>query len=42
VAIDDPAGEYVMSVELSDGRHASFMFRLNEPAATQRGTVTGT
>lgn len=25
---DDPPGEYVMSVELSDGRRAAFTFRL--------------
>lgn len=41
VAIGDPAGAYVMSVELSDGRRASFTFRLDEPADTQSGTVTG-
>ena len=33
VAFDDPPGEYVMSVELSDGRSASFTFRLGEAAA---------
>lgn len=40
VAIGDPAGEYVMSVELSDGRRASFTFRLDEPVATQSGALT--
>lgn len=33
VAFDDPPGDYVMSVELSDGRSATFTFRLGEPAA---------
>jgi hypothetical protein len=33
VSLGDPPGEYVMSVELSDGRQASFTFRLREPAA---------
>lgn len=33
VAFDDPPGGYVMSVELSDGRKASFTFRLGEAAA---------
>lgn len=33
VAFDDPPGEYVMSVELSDGRKASFTFRLGGSAA---------
>ena len=33
VAFDDPPGEYVMSVELSDGRKASFTFRMGEAAA---------
>lgn len=37
VAPDDPRGEYVMSVELSDGRKASFTFRLGE--ATANGEV---
>ena len=32
VAFDDPPGEYEMSVELSDGRQASFKFRLGEAA----------
>ena len=38
VAFDDPPGEYVMSVELSDGRRATFTFRLGE--ATADGDVS--
>ena len=33
VALGDPTGEHVMSVELSDGRSATFTFRLGEAAA---------
>jgi len=33
VSLGDPPGEYVMSVELSDGRSATFSFRLGEAAA---------
>ena len=33
VSLGDPPGEYVMSVELSDGRQASFTFRLVKAAA---------
>jgi hypothetical protein len=33
VALGDPTGEYVMSVELSDGRSATFTFRLGEAEA---------
>ena len=33
VSLGDPPGEYVMSVELSDGRRATFSFRLGEAAA---------
>lgn len=41
VAFDDPPGEYVMSVELSDGRSASFTFRLGEAAHALGATATG-
>ena len=33
VSLGDPPGEYVMSVELSDGRQATFTFRLGAAAA---------
>jgi hypothetical protein len=33
VSLGDPPGDYVMSVELSDGRSASFTFRLGKAAA---------
>jgi hypothetical protein len=33
VSLEDPPGKYVMSVELSDGRSATFSFRLREPVA---------
>ena len=39
VAPGDPLGEYEMSVELSDGRQASFTFRLGEPAVVASGTA---
>ena len=39
VAPGDPPGEYEMSVELSDGRQASFTFRLGEPAVVESGTA---
>lgn len=39
VAIGDPPGEYEMSVELSDGRQASFTFRLGEAAVGSGGTA---
>lgn len=39
VAPEDPPGEYEMSVELSDGRQASFKFRLGEPADVASGTA---
>ena len=43
VALGDPPGEYEMSVELSDGRQASFKFRLGEAADVASGTaVQGT
>lgn len=43
VSLGDPPGEYEMSVELSDGRQASFTFRLGEPADVASGTaVQGT
>jgi len=38
VSFGDPPGEYVMSVELSDGRQASFTFRLS--TATADGDVS--
>ena len=42
VALGDPTGEYVMSVELSDGRSATFTFRLGEAAEPEmEGTVGG-
>lgn len=39
VAFDDPPGDYVMSVELSDGRSATFTFRLGEPAHVAGATA---
>jgi len=39
VSLGDPPGEYEMSVELSDGRQASFTFRLGEPAEVASGTA---
>ena len=39
VSLGDPPGEYEMSVELSDGRQASFVFRLGEPADVASGTA---
>ena len=43
VAIGDPPGEYQISVELTDGRQASFTFRLGEAADVANGTaVQGT
>lgn len=36
VAVDDPPGDYEMSVELSDGRKASFRFRLGDPVRSLR------
>jgi hypothetical protein len=39
VALGDPPGEYEMSVELSDGRQASFKFRLGEAADVASGTA---
>ena len=42
VAIGDPPGEYLMTVELSDGRSATFTFRLGEAAEPEmEGTVGG-
>ena len=39
VSLGDPLGEYEMTVELSDGRQASFVFRLGEPADVTSGTA---
>jgi hypothetical protein len=39
VSLGDPPGDYEMSVELSDGRQASFVFRLGEPADVASGTA---
>jgi hypothetical protein len=39
VSFGDPPGEYEMSVELSDGRQASFVFRLGESADVASGTA---
>jgi hypothetical protein len=39
VSLGDPPGEYEISVELSDGRQASFVFRLDEPADVASGTA---
>ena len=42
VAIGDPPGEYQMTVELSDGRSATFTFRLGEAAEPEmEGAVGG-
>lgn len=40
VSIGDPPGEYEMLVEQSDGRQASFTFRLGEPAEVASGTAS--
>ncbi len=42
VAIGDPPGDYQMTVELSDGRRATFTFRLGEAAEPKmEGAVGG-